>query len=103
MIPIKNWLRVISRAPALSRRVTLRKPSCLVSGSQFGPAGGCLAGEGRHGSMNPTRRGYAYATWPRAWTAGRDSVEEQESDKLGRADASPCGLGPLGKTSPRRK
>jgi hypothetical protein len=28
----------------------MRKPSCLIS-IQTGPAGGCLAGEGRHGSM----------------------------------------------------
>ena len=46
--------RVISRTPALSRRASMRKPSCLISWSQPGPEGEALAGEGRHGSMIPS-------------------------------------------------
>jgi len=32
----------------------MRKPSCLISWSQFDPVGGVLAGDGRQGSMKPT-------------------------------------------------
>jgi hypothetical protein len=46
--------RVISLTPAPSRRAMIRKSSCLISCSQPGPLGGTLAGEGRHGSMNPS-------------------------------------------------
>src|SRR5262249_58315873 len=45
--------RVISRTPALSRRARMRKPSCLISCIQPGPAGGALAGDGKHGSIIP--------------------------------------------------
>jgi hypothetical protein len=46
--------RVINRIPALSRRAMMRMPSCLISCSQPGPLGGALAGDGRHGSINPS-------------------------------------------------
>ena len=46
--------RVISRTPALSRLARMRKPSCLISCIQSVPAGGLLAGLGRHGSTMPT-------------------------------------------------
>jgi hypothetical protein len=50
----KSWpLRVKSCTPAVSRRARMRKPSCLISWSQSGPVSGCLAGDGRHGSMKP--------------------------------------------------
>jgi hypothetical protein len=32
----------------------MRKPSCLISWSQFEPVGGFLAGDGRQGSTKPT-------------------------------------------------
>jgi len=47
-------LRLISRTPAPSRRAMMRKPSCLISWSQFEPVGGFLAGDGRQGSMKLT-------------------------------------------------
>jgi hypothetical protein len=44
-------LRVKSRTPAVSRRTSMRKPSCLISCSQPAPAGGFAAGLGRQGSQ----------------------------------------------------
>jgi hypothetical protein len=43
--------------PAASCRANSRKPSCLISWIQPGPAGGFKAGLGRQGSMKPFRRG----------------------------------------------
>ena len=58
--------RVKSRTPAVSRRTSMRNPSCLISCSQPAPAGGFAAGLGRQGSQKSgkaTRRnntGYKY-------------------------------------------
>jgi len=38
----------------LWRRARMRKPSCFSSCSQPAPLGGALAGESRHGSINPS-------------------------------------------------
>ena len=54
---VKSWPpRVKSRTPAASRGARMRKPSCLISCSQSGPAGGALAGDGKQGSMKPIAR-----------------------------------------------
>ena len=38
--PAKSWpFRLRSRTPAASRRAIMRKPSCLISCSQFPPIG----------------------------------------------------------------
>jgi hypothetical protein len=55
-------LRVTSRTPTGPRRARVRIPSRFTSCSQPGPEGGALAGEGRHGSIIPSRDGYAHAT-----------------------------------------
>ena len=45
-----NPLRVINRTLAASLPAMTRKPSCLISCSQLGLAGGCLAERGRQGA-----------------------------------------------------
>jgi hypothetical protein len=43
--------------PLASRRARMRKPSCLISCSQWGrAAGSVLAGNGKQGSTRPTVR-----------------------------------------------
>ena len=48
----------LAKPDSRTRRAMIRKPSCLISCTQFGPHGGRSAGEGRQGSMKPdgTRR-----------------------------------------------
>jgi hypothetical protein len=74
-------LRMKSRTPAASWRMSIRKPSCLISCSQRAPAGGLAAGLGRQGSQKSgkiTRRNNMGYKYQRARTSRVGLVHENQ-------------------------